>query len=80
MFYMVCIGLYKFEVKKVRDMLLVMGWCLIVDVVCIELGNIGFKIMIYKYLKELYEESGGELGCVCLISEVLYDFVECFVF
>lgn len=69
-------GLYKSEVKKARDSLIVQGKHPSVDAVRIALGNTGSKTTIHKYLKELEEEDGGASGRRASISEALQDLVE----
>jgi chromosome segregation ATPase len=69
-------GLYKSEVKKARDALIVQGKHPSVDAVRIALGNTGSKTTIHKYLKELEEEDGGAGGRKASISEALQYLVE----
>lgn len=52
-------GVYKSEVKKARDALLVQALYPSVDAVRVALGNTGSKTTIHKYLKELETEEGG---------------------
>ncbi len=68
-------GLYKSEVKKARDSLIVQGKNPSVDAVRIALGNTGSKTTIHKYLKELEEEYGGGDTRKTSISEALQDLV-----
>jgi len=68
-------GLYKSEVKKARDAILVQGKHPSVDAVRIVLGNTGSKTTIHKYLKEL-EEDGDPQGRKVSISDALHDLVE----
>jgi chromosome segregation ATPase len=68
-------GLYKTDVKKARDFLLVQGKHPSVDSVRIALGNTGSKSTIHKYLKELEEEEGGFPDRRSSISESLQDLV-----
>lgn len=69
-------GLYKSEVKKARDTLVVQGKHPSVDAVRIELGNTGSKTTIHKYLKELEEEEGGAGGRQASVSEAVLALVE----
>ena len=69
-------GLYKSEVKKARDALIVQGKNPSVDAVRVELGNTGSKTTIHKYLKELEDEDGGAGGKRASISDALQDLVE----
>jgi len=69
-------GLYKSDVKKARDALIVQGRNPSVDAVRVELGNTGSKTTIHKYLKELEEEDGGASGKRASISDSLQDLVE----
>ncbi|WP_136420351.1 DNA-binding protein [Herbaspirillum sp. ST 5-3] len=69
-------GLYKSDVKKARDALLVQGTHPSVDAVRVALGNTGSKTTIHKYLKELEEEDGGAGGRKASISDALQDLVE----
>lgn len=67
-------GLYKSEVKKARDALIVQGKYPSIDAVRAELGT-GSKTTIHRYLKELEEEEGGSVGGGIAISEALQDLV-----
>lgn len=67
-------GLYKSEVKKARDALIVQGKYPSIDAVRAELGT-GSKTTIHRYLKELEEEEGGGVGGGIAISEALQDLV-----
>lgn len=69
-------GLYKSDVKRARDALIVLGKHPSLDAVRIELGNTGSKTTIHKYLKELEVEDGDLAGRKTSISEALHDFVE----
>lgn len=68
-------GIYKGEVQRARDRLLVQGRYPSLDAVRIELGNTGSKTTISRYLKELEEEEGGPTGTKVAISEALQDLV-----
>ena len=67
-------GLYKSEVKKARDAIIVQGKYPSIDAVRAELGT-GSKTTIHRYLKELEEEEGGGVGGGIAISEALQDLV-----
>ena len=69
-------GLYKSEVQKARDALLVKGQRPSIDAVRIELGNTGSKTTIHKYLRELEEEEGIGDKKRTSLSEALTDLVE----
>lgn len=58
-FNMARTGLYKSQVKKARDALVLQNRHPSVDAVRIELGNTGSKTTIHKYLKELELDGGG---------------------
>lgn len=67
-------GLYKSEVKKARDALLVQAQYPSVDAVRVALGNTGSKTTIHKYLKELEAEEGGGVRKAA-VSDALQDLV-----
>lgn len=73
-------GLYKSDVKRARDSLLVQSQYPSIDAVRLALGNTGSKTTIHKYLKELDEEQGGAVGPAnarpATISDALHDLVE----
>lgn len=68
-------GLYKSQVKKARDSLLLNNRHPSVDAVRIELGNTGSKTTIHKYLKELEGEDGGAKGLQITLSDELKNMV-----
>jgi chromosome segregation ATPase len=71
------IGLLKSEVEKARDSLLAQSQYPSVDAVRIALGNTGSKSTIHKYLKELDDEQGGDVGKAkeSTLSDALQDLV-----
>ena len=68
-------GIYKSEVIRARQTLLVTGRYPSIDAVRQELGNTGSKATIHRYLKEIEEEEGGRSGSKVAISEALQDLV-----
>ena len=68
-------GLYKSQVKKARDSLLLSNRHPSVDAVRIELGNTGSKTTIHKYLKELEGEDGGAKGLQMTLSDELQNMI-----
>ena len=63
-------GLYKSQVKKARDSLLLNNRHPSVDAVRVELGNTGSKTTIHRYLKELEGEEGVKVGHFALSDEL----------
>lgn len=68
-------GIYKSEVKKARDALLAQGRNPSIDAIRAELGNTGSKTTIHRYLRELEEEEGADLGRGVATSEAIQDLV-----
>ena len=66
-------GIYKSEVVRARDKLLVMGRYPSIDAIRGELGNTGSKGTIHRYLKEIEEEEGGNTGTQVAVSEAIQD-------
>jgi chromosome segregation ATPase len=71
------IGLLKSDVEKARDSLRAQSQYPSVDAVRIALGNTGSKSTIHKYLKELDDEQGGDVGKAneSTLSDALHDLV-----
>lgn len=68
-------GLYKSEVRKARDSLLVQGKHPSVDALRVALGNTGSKTTIHRYLKELEAEEDQAPGAKVGVSDALQDLV-----
>ena len=68
-------GIYKSEVLRARNKLVSSGRNPSIDAIRGELGNTGSKTTIHRYLKEIEEEEGSEVGSRIAVSEALHDLV-----
>ena len=68
-------GLYKTDIEKARNSLLVQGKHPSVDAVRVALGNTGSKSTIHRYLKELEAEEAQGVGAKVAVSDALQDLV-----
>lgn len=69
-------GVYKSDVMKARDSLLSQGKNPSIDAVRAELGNTGSKTTIHRYLRELEQEEGLNVGKTAAVSEAVQDLVD----